>query len=101
MGGTKSGEIFVASDIVTDDNVSSMVDDKEAKNYVGILESGKDNNGAIRKSASPVESLQNRSLEEETASNDIDPSTKRTSAEVAESPQERMLMSSQISEPKG
>merc|ERR1712223_1333256 len=101
MGGTKSGEIFVASDIVTDDNVSSMVDDKEAKNYAGILEPGKDNNSAIRKSASPVESLQNRSLEEETASDDIDPSTKRTSAAVAESPQERMEIGSQVSESKG
>merc|ERR1712227_442283 len=101
LQGTKSGEIFVACDIVTDANVSSMVDDKEAKNYVGILESGKDNNGAIRKSASPVESLQNRNLEEEKASGDIDPSTKRTSAEVAESPQGKMEINSQISETKG
>merc|ERR1719192_1801211 len=101
LQGTKSGEIFVACDIVTDDNVSSMVDDKEAKNYAGILEPGKDNNSAIRKSASPVESLQNRSLKEEKASDEIDPSTKRTSAEVAASPQERMEISSQISESKG
>merc|ERR1719192_1715879 len=101
LQGTKSGEIFVVCDIVTDANVSSMVDDKEAKNYVGILEPGKDNNSAIRKSASPVESLQNRSLKEEKASDEIDPSTKRTSAEVAESPQERMEINSQISESKG
>merc|ERR1712223_2048598 len=101
LQGTKSGEIFVACDIVIDDNVSSMVDDKEAKNYAGVSESGKDNNGAIRKSASPVKSLQNRNLEDEKASDEIDPLTKRTSAEVAEIPQERMEISSQISESKG
>merc|ERR1712223_445439 len=101
LQGTKSGEILVVCDIVTDDNVSSMVDDKEAKNYAGILEPGKDNNSAIRKSASPVESLQNRNLEEEKASDEIDLLTKRTSAEVAESPKEKMEMSSQISESKG
>merc|ERR1712223_480189 len=101
LQGTKSGEILVVCDIVTDDNVSSMVDDKEAKNHAGILEPGKDNNGAIRKSASPVKSLQNRNLEDEKASDEIDPLTKRTSAEVAEIPQERMEISSQISESKG
>merc|ERR1712181_119332 len=33
LQGTKSGEIFIACDIITDANVSAIVDDKEANSF--------------------------------------------------------------------
>ena len=35
LQGTKSGEIFVACEIITDANVSAIVDDKQAKVFAG------------------------------------------------------------------
>merc|ERR1712181_926 len=76
LQGTKSGEIFIACDIITDANVSGIVDDKEANNFARQPELPKDGKTAgsvIHKSQTPEAEVQSN-LEEMTTTDNIDSS---------------------------
>merc|ERR1712083_930389 len=69
LQGTKSGEIFVACEIVTDANVSAIVDDKQAKVFAGqpeISEHLAEREKSRSKSKTPDNAQNNKSLDSST-----------------------------------
>merc|ERR1712181_93363 len=85
LQGIKSGEIFIACDIITEANVSAIVDDKEANNFAsqpaGISELPKDSEtvgSVIHKSQNLEEEVKNKSLEGMTTTDNIDSSMRQT-----------------------
>merc|ERR1719234_1691093 len=96
LQGTKSGEIFIACDIITDANVSTIVDDKEANNFArqpaGISELPEDSKTAgsvIHKSQTPEEEVQSKNLEGMTKTDNIDSSIRQTDVASAADVQTR------------
>merc|ERR1712181_156715 len=85
LQGIKSGEIFIACDIITEANVSAIVDDKEANNFAsqpaGISELPKDSEtvgSVIHKPQNLEEEVKNKSLEGMTTTDNIDSSMRQT-----------------------
>merc|ERR1712032_1099790 len=85
LQGTKSGEIFIACDVITDANVSAIVDDKEANNFarqpagISELPKGSETAGSvIHKSQTPEEESQSKKLEGMKTTDNIDPSMRKT-----------------------
>merc|ERR1712181_32138 len=85
LQGIKSGEIFIECDIITDVNVSAIVDDKEANNFArqpaGISGLSKDSEtvgSVIHKSETLEEEAQSKNLEGMKKTDTIDSSMRKT-----------------------
>merc|ERR1712192_272116 len=85
LQGIKSGEIFIECDIITDVNVSAIVDDKEANNFArqpaGISGLSKDSEtvgSVIRKSQTPEEEVVSKNLEGMKTTDNIQSSMRQT-----------------------
>merc|ERR1712192_142875 len=85
LQGIKSGEIFIECDIITDVNVSAIVDDKEANNFArqpaGISGLSKDSEtvgSVIHKSETLEEEAQSKNLEGMKKTDNIDSSMRQT-----------------------